>query len=163
MRLRLGSFSHEVARAGRQPGAELFWAEERRANDEVAVGLGVNPGHPVYALRRLRRSSGEPLAVETTYYRADLVPRLLEGDLSGSLWDEVRTRYRLKLARTSAELEVVVLDAENSRHLGTRQAAGGLQLTRRTFTESGECVEYAVDVYRADRVSLIIERAVDAE
>lgn len=163
VQLRLGSFSQEVVRAGRLPGAEVFWAEERRADGEVASGLGVSPGHPVYALRRLRRSDGEPLAVETTYYRADLVPGLLDGDLTGSLWDEVRSRFRLRIARTSAELEVVVLDGEDSGHLGARQAAGGLQLTRRTFVDSGECLEYAVDVYRADRVSLIIERAVDDE
>lgn len=163
VRLRLGSFSQEVARAGRQPGAELFWAEERPADAAVAAGLGVDTGHPVYALRRLRRSNDEPLAVETTYYRADLVPGLLDGDLSGSLWEEVRRRFDITLSRTSAELEVVVLDAETSAHLGSRHASGGLQLTRRTFTDSGACLEFAVDVYRADRVSLIIERSVDDE
>lgn len=163
VQLRLGSFSQEVARSGRQPGAELFWAEERKADDEVAAGLDVRPGHPVYALRRLRRSNGEPLALETTYYRADLVPGLLDGDLSGSLWEEVRRRFHLTLARSSAELEVIVLDAETSAHLSTTRASGGLQLTRRTFTDTGECLEYAVDVYRADRVSLIIERSVDGE
>ncbi|WEK62839.1 MAG: GntR family transcriptional regulator [Candidatus Microbacterium colombiense] len=163
VQLRLGSFSQEVARAGRHPGAELFWAEERAADAAVAAGLDVAVGHPVYALRRLRRSNDEPLAVETTYYRADLVPGLLDGDLGGSLWEEVRRRFGLRVTRTSAELEVVVLDAETSTHLGSRHASGGLQLTRRTFVDSGACLEYAVDVYRADRVSLIIERSVDEE
>jgi len=161
VRLRIGSFSQEVARAGRQPGAELFWAEERPADAAVAAGLGVRIGHPVYALRRLRRSNDEPLAVETTYYRADLMPGLLDGDLSGSLWEEARRRFDITLSRTTAELEVVVLDPETSTHLGSRHASGGLQLTRRTFTDSGTCVEFAVDVYRADRVSLTIERSVD--
>lgn len=163
VRLRLGSFSQEVARAGGNPGAELLWAEERPADDAVAAGLAIPAGSPVYALRRLRRSDGEPLAVETTYYRADLVPGLLDGDLAGSLWDEVRSRFGLALSRTSAELEVVVLDADDARRLGTRRAAGGLQLTRRTFLVDDECLEFAVDVYRADRVSLIIDRTVDAE
>lgn len=163
VRLRLGSFSQEVARAGRHPGAELFWAEERRADDEVAAGLAVPKGHPVYALQRLRRSDEEPLALETTFYRADLVPGLLDGDLSGSLWEELRRRFPFTLARTSAELQVVVLDAETSAHLDAGLASTGIQLTRRTFTDSGDCVEYAVDLYRADRVSLILERAVDDE
>lgn len=163
VKLRLGSFSREVARTGRHPGAELFWAEERRATDDVADGLEVSAGHPVYALQRLRRSNGEPLAVETTYYRADLVPGLLEGDLSGSLWEEVRGRFNVSLKRSTAELEVIVLDAATSAHLGTTRASGGLQLTRRTYTDTGACLEYAVDVYRADRVSLIIERSVDDE
>ncbi|WP_222119123.1 GntR family transcriptional regulator [Microbacterium sp. 1.5R] len=163
VRLRLGSFSQEVARSGRQPGAELLWADERPADEDVAAGLGIPLGTAVYALRRLRRSNDEPLAVETTYYPADLVPGLLDGDLAGSLWDELRARFGLALARTSAELEVVVLDADDARRLGTRRAAGGLQLTRRTFLGDGACLEFAVDVYRADRVSLIIDRAVDAE
>ncbi|MFJ4175899.1 GntR family transcriptional regulator [Microbacterium sp. NPDC089696] len=161
VQLRLGSFSQEVARAGRQPGAELFWAEERAADDAVADGLGVAAGAMVYALQRLRRSDDEPLALETTYYRADLVPGLLDGDLTGSLWEEVRRRFGLTLARTSAALEVVVLDGEASAHLGGRLASGGLQLTRRTYLDTGECLEFAIDVYRADRVSLVIERAVD--
>lgn len=161
--LRLGSFSQEVSRAGRHPGAELFWAEERTADDQVADGLGVPVGTLVYALQRLRRSDEEPLALETTYYRADLVPGLLEGDLSGSLWEEVRRRFGLTLARTTAALEVVVLDGEAGTHLGGRPESGGLQLTRRTYLATGECVEFAVDVYRADRVSLIIEREVDGE
>lgn len=161
VQLRLGSFSQEVARAGRHPGAELFWAEERAADDAVADGLGVEAGAVVYALQRLRRSDDEPLALETTYYRADLVPGLLDGDLTGSLWEEVRRRFGLTLARTSAALEVVVLDGEASAHLGGRLASGGLQLTRRTYLDTGECLEFAIDVYRADRVSLVIERAVD--
>lgn len=163
VQLRLGSFSQEVARAGRQPGAELFWAEERRADDEIADGLAVKPGHAVYALQRLRRSNDEPLALETTYYRADLVPGLLDGDLTGSLWEAIRERFDVTLTRTSAELEVIVLDAETSALLGASRAAGGLQLTRRTFTDAGECLEFAVDIYRADRVSLVLERSVDSE
>ncbi|MFJ2620337.1 GntR family transcriptional regulator [Glutamicibacter sp. NPDC087344] len=163
VQLRLGSFSREVTRAGRHPGAELFWAEERSADEEIAAGLNVSRGHRIYALQRLRRSNGEPLALETTYYRADLVPGLLEGNLTGSLWDEVRRRFQLTLTRTSAELEVIVLDSETSEHLSAQRASGGLQLTRRTFTDTGACVEYAVDIYRADRVSLIIERSVDDE
>lgn len=161
VQLRLGSFSQEVTRAGRTPSAEVFWADERPASAAVASGLGISAGHPVYALCRLRRSDGEPLAVETTFHRADLVPGLLDGDLTGSLWDEIRDRFALQMARTSATLEVVVLDAETGRHLRARPAAGGLQLTRRAFLATGECLEYAVDVYRADRVSLNIERTVD--
>ncbi|MFJ4225719.1 GntR family transcriptional regulator [Microbacterium sp. NPDC089695] len=161
VQLRLGSFSQEVARAGRHPGAELFWAEARPADDAIAEGLDVPVGASVYALQRLRRSDGEPLAVETTYYRADLVPGLLDGDLSGSLWDEVRSRYGLRVSRTTAALEVVVLERETSAHLGAQPTSGGLQLTRRSFLSTGECLEFAVDVYRADRVSLVIERTVD--
>lgn len=161
VQLRLGSFSQEITRSGRQPGAELFWAEEQPANGTVARALGLERGDDVYALQRLRSSNGEPLAVETTFYRTDLMPSFLDGDLSGSLWEELRRRYGITPSRTVARLEVIALDATTSGYLGTRQASSGLQLIRQTFDDHGRCIEYAQDVYRADRVSLVIERPID--
>ncbi|MDN4609516.1 GntR family transcriptional regulator [Arthrobacter burdickii] len=159
--LRLGSFSQEVTRSGHQPGAELLWAEEQLAAPVVAHALGLDAGAPVHALRRLRRSDGEPLALETTYYPAELTPGLLSGNLAGSLWDELKDRYDITPGRTVANLEVVVLDEVASRRLATRPAAAGMQLIRRTYDTSGRCFEYASDLYRADRISLVIERSVN--
>lgn len=162
VRVRLGSFSEEVARVGLMPGAELFWAEERPASEIVALGLGVRVGDLTYALQRLRRTDGEPMAVETTHYRADLVPGLLQEDLTGSLWTLIEGRFGITPIRTSAEVEVVVMEEPTSAQLGMRAGAGGMQLTRRTYADADVCFEYAVDVYRADRVSLLIERTIDS-
>lgn len=159
--LRLGSFSQEVSRSGRQPGAELLWAEERPATPLVAHSLEIMANTPVHALYRLRRSDDEPLALETTYYPSDLTPGLLSGNLTGSLWDELKKRYGIIPSRTVAKLEVVVLDEMASKHLGSRPAAAGMQLIRRTFDTNGRCFEYATDLYRADRISLVIERSIN--
>ena len=161
IQLRLGSFSHEVTRSGRHPGAELLWAEERPAAPVVAQMLGLAIGAPVHALHRLRRSDDEPLALETTYYPAERTPGLLAGNLNGSLWEELNERYNIRPGRTVANLEVVVLDEDSSRRLATRQAAAGIQLIRQTFDMDGQCFEYAADLYRADRISLVIERTVN--
>jgi hypothetical protein len=141
-------------------GAELLWAEERPANQVQADALGINVGSPVYALQRLRRSDNEPLALETTFYPAKRVPGFLTDDLTGSLWDVLRNNYAIEPARTVANLEVVVLDQDEGRLLETRQAAAGLRLIRRTYAKDGSCFEYAEDMYRADRVSLVIDRTI---
>ena len=161
IQLRLGSFSHEVTRSGRQPGAELLWAVERPAGPVVAEKLGLSPDSPVHALHRLRRSDDEPLALETTYYPAARTAGLLDGNLTGSLWEELEERYGIRPGRTVAHLEVVVLDEIARRRLATRRAAAGMQLIRQTFDSNGECFEYATDLYRADRISLVIERSVN--
>ncbi|MGN6218859.1 MAG: GntR family transcriptional regulator [Microbacterium sp.] len=161
VQLRLGSFSQEISRAGKQPGAQLIWSETQSATTGVARALGIATDADVYALQRLRSSNGEPLALETTYYPSDLVPGFLDGDLSGSLWTEIRGRFGVVVARTTARLEVIALDTTLAEQLGARPASSGLLLTRRTFTADGRCMEYAQDVYRADRVSLVIDRAVD--
>lgn len=163
VQLRLGSFSQEISRAGRQPGAQLIWSETRPASIGVGRALDVSPGADVYALQRLRRSNGEPLALETTYYPADLLPGFLDGDLTGSLWAEARERFHVSAARTTALLEVIALDMTVAEQLDSRPASAGLLLTRRTFTAEGRCMEYAQDIYRADRVSLVIDRTVEDE
>lgn len=159
--LRLGSFSREISKAGRHPGAELLWAEKKPASLTQAGALGIDAGAAVFALQRLRRSDNEPLALETTFYPAHIMPGFLEEDLSGSLWDVLRNQYGIVPARTVANLEVVVLDQEASQLLQTRQAAAGLRLARRTFDKQGKCFEYAEDIYRADRVSLVIDREIE--
>lgn len=158
--LRIGSFSREVARVGGQAGAEVVWAREQEAGPAVARMMGCDESDPVYMLQRLRRWDDEPVAVETTYYLARTVPDFLDGDLQGSLWDRL-LEYGIILSRTTATVEVVSLDATTGPLLETRQGAAGLHLIRQTFDHDGQCIEYAQDVYRADRVALKIERSVE--
>lgn len=158
--LRIGSFSQEVARGGGQADAELVWAREQEAGPIAARMLGCETSDSVYVLQRLRRWDSEPVAVETTYYLASRVPGFLDGDLHGSLWDRL-PEYGIVLCRTTATVEVVSLDATAGPLLETRQGAAGLHLTRQTYDGDGQIIEYAQDVYRADRVALKIERSVD--
>lgn len=156
--LRVGSFSSEVEKLGYVPSASVIWSETQQATADVARGLQLEWGDPVIAIRRLRRVNGLPLAVETSYYPQALVPGLLEGDLSGSLWHEINEGYGISMAFTSARVEVITLPSEFSSHLAVRLGSHGMQLTRTSKDSAGKCVEYAVDIYRSDRVSLIIDR-----
>ncbi|MFJ4295625.1 GntR family transcriptional regulator [Curtobacterium sp. NPDC089689] len=155
--LRVGSFSKEVERSGGSAGAEVVWVREDVAGAPEAQALGCDLGESVYVIQRLRRWDSEPVAVETTFYRRALIPDLLAGDLLGSLWDRLSERG-ITLDATAATVEVVTLDSNTAALLDARHGAPGLHMTRQTFDVSGRCVEYAHDVYRADRVALTIDR-----
>lgn len=159
--LRIGSFSEEVRRSGRTPGAQVLWTQVQPAEQRAAEALDVRVGEQLNVLQRLRWSDEEPIALETTYYPAELTPGLLDGDLTGSLWQELRDRYTVVPVRTSARMEAIILDADASGHLRSRQAAPGLQLVRRTFDAAGRCIEFARDIYRADRVAFDLERQIE--
>ena len=105
--LHLGSFSDEIARTGRRPSAEVLWAEPQAATPLVADALGLAPGATVHALQRLRGVDGDPLAIETSYYPADLTPDLFDQPLDGSLWDLLGEKYGMRPARATATIEVV--------------------------------------------------------
>ncbi|QZY44518.1 GntR family transcriptional regulator [Mycolicibacterium austroafricanum] len=153
VRFHVGSFSEEVARMGRRPAARQLWAEHQLASPAVRRALGLAEGAAVHVFHRLRSVDDVPFALETTYLPADLTPGILEITDEGSLWAVLRSRYGVELARSTAVLESIVLDDASSMQLGVRAGSAGTLLTRTTEDTAGRCVEYARDVYRADRAS----------
>src|ERR1700730_930448 len=136
---RLGSFSAEVARAGRQPGARLLWAEIATPSPSVQDALGLAGGEQVHALKRRRLPDAEPLAIETTYIPAALTPGLLQQPLEGSLWTLLRDNYGLVPTHARATLQFIVTDDRSASLLRLRSAAPGILQTRKTYDQSGRC------------------------
>ena len=149
----IGSFSEEVSRLGRRPAARLLWAEHQHPTPAVRSALDLDDAAMVNVFHRLRSVDDVPFALETTFLPADLTPGILDEPDDGSLWAILRSRYAVDLARSTAVLESIVLDDASSAQLGVRAGSAGTLLTRRTEDSTGRCVEYARDVYRADRAS----------
>jgi GntR family transcriptional regulator len=150
---RVGSFSAEVTRAGRRPGARLLWAEATTPTPSVQAALGLAPGEQVHALQRLRLADTEPLALETTYLPAALTPGLLQQPLDGSLWALLRDNYAIIPTNAQATLQFIVIDDASASLLRLRSAAPGILQTRTTYDQAGQCIEFARDIYRADRAA----------
>lgn len=162
VRFHIGSFSEEIGRLGRSPSAHLLWAESQAPTPATRLALGLDDGERVNAFYRLRSMDGVPLALETTFYPADLTSGILETTTDGSLWAVLRDQYGIDLVTSTAVLESIVLDDASSAHLGVRPASAGIQLTRRTFDSTGRCVEHARDLYRADRTSFEVSATIGA-
>lgn len=153
VRFHIGSFSEEVSRIGRHPAARLLWAENQEPIPSVRLALQLDDHATVNAFHRLRTVDGVPFALETTFLPAALTPGILDLADEGSLWATLRDRYRLRLSRSTAVLESIVLDDASSAQLNVRPGSGGTLLTRTTVDTDGRCVEFARDVYRADRAA----------
>jgi GntR family transcriptional regulator len=153
VRFHIGSFTEEATRLGHKPHAQLLWAAEVVPELEPQSALGLPDGATVHAFRRLRLMEDEPIAIETTFFPAALTPGILEKADEGSLWALLTEEYDVELDRSEAVLESIILDEEACSRLQIRAGSPGIMLTRRTFDDSGACVEYARDVYRADRAA----------
>jgi len=153
VRFHIGSFSEEVSRLGRHPAAKLLWAEHQEPTPSVRLALELVDGAAVHVFHRLRTVDDVPFALETTFLPADLTPGILDLADEGSLWATLRDRYGIELSRSTAVLESIVLDDSSSAQLNVRPGSAGTLLTRTTFGADGRRVEFARDVYRADRAS----------
>jgi len=153
VRFHIGSFTEEVSRLGMHPDAKLLWAEAQEPTATVRRTLDLDTDATVHVFHRLRSVDGVPFALETTYLPAALTPGILDAPEDGSLWATLRDRYGIELRSSTAVLETIVLDDNSSTKLAVRPGSAGTLLTRRTLDTTGRPVEYARDVYRADRTS----------
>lgn len=149
-RLHLASFSQDMRRRGRTPSTRLLAVELTRPPAEVADALGTGRDAQAWRLDRVRLADGEPIAVETGWHPAAVLPGLDRHDLGGSLYELLAREYGLVI--DSAEQTVWGESAGES--VAARLDAPvhtPLLVFRRVSRAGTRPVEHVVSRYRGDR------------
>jgi GntR family transcriptional regulator len=124
----------------------------------VASRLGVARETPVVAVERLRLANGEPIAVEYAHLVAARCPNLEHADLEhGSLYDVLRSRFGLVLARAEQTIEAALPTARLRALLGVGPLDPVLRIERITYLDDGSPLEFVAATYRGDRYRLQVE------
>jgi GntR family transcriptional regulator len=156
--IRLTSFSEDMRSRGLRPGGMVIRACEETADIRVAEKLKLRDSATVTRLERLRLAEDEPMAIETCHIPVALCPGLAERDLEGvSLYDLLRSEYRLDVQWAQQSLEASSATSAEARLLGIKRGAPVLRTERLTFDSAGRPVEFAVSVYRGDRYKLNVQ------
>ena len=154
VRFHIGSFSEEVSRLGRRPAARLMWAEHQHPTPGGAAGArprrrrdGQRLSPAAHRRRRpVRAGDDVPARGSDPRHPRRTRRRLAMGDparaATASTWP-ARPRYWNPSSST-------MRPARSSACAQDRRAPCSPAAPR---TAAGRCVEYARDVYRADRAS----------
>lgn len=130
--------------------SDVLVADHRQAPVEVTRELEIDPGQPVFYIQRLRSVNGTPVLIEKSFFPADLVPGLLDQDLSGSIYELLGRRWSLPPVRKWETIEPGVATAQEQELLQVNEPLPILRLARRTQTANNRFIEYAEDVLRTD-------------
>ncbi len=139
----LGTFSglsEQLARQGVAPGARVLSACEHGVSIEIV---------------RVRLADGEPFALERSRFPAARFRRLLDCDLTGSLYDLLAERFAAAPVRSVERLEPVLARADEAAALGVAVGAPLLLVDRVAYDASGSPVETARDLFRGDRTRIV--------
>lgn len=149
------SFTHEMRVRGATPSSQVLDAASRPATGDIAAALDVRPGDAVVTLFRLRLADGQPLALETAYLPASIVPGLLAHDFAReSLYEVLATEYRLVLLAANQTIEAALADDDERRLLALDEPAAVLRMRRLSRSSAGDAVELVISTYRGDRYKL---------
>jgi len=156
-RMVMSSFTDSMKAAGMTARATVLSASLLPADEATARDLEMPVGEQVFMLVRLRYGDDMPLCVDDTILRAAYFPGLLGVDLTGSLYELMRKKYRIELARAQSRVSAVVPSAEEAQLLGISRRQPCIRVLSRSHTTDGRVAERTVSLYRGDRYELYIE------
>jgi GntR family transcriptional regulator len=152
--LGMTSFSQDMRERGLVPGSRLLAFEVGAADPEAARRLGVPEDAAVLRFSRLRLGTGEPMAIETVWIRAALVPGLEARDLDGSLYELLASRYGLVPGSADVTIEPLLPDEKTRELLGTPPGQAALFMRMTDADSEGRVMMIADCIYRGDRYQL---------
>jgi GntR family transcriptional regulator len=157
----LTGLTDQLHRAGRRAGARVLEARRIMPGPEVATALQIGPRARVVEIRRVRSANRLPVALETSWLPARLVPGILDRPLSGSLYAVLRRRYGLAPTHAEERLSPALADGELAVQLDVAPGTPLMRVERTAHLADGTVVEYARDLFRSDRVEFLVRRSPD--
>jgi GntR family transcriptional regulator len=159
-RRRLGmlSFTNELVSRGLEPSTKVVRADQF-INPAIADLLGADPVAPVVMYSRLRLGDGRPMAVQTSYLKAETV-----GEDGIALLKKGPSLYEVLAARGVTPVRArekyrcaTLANSESCALLGLGPGSPVFAVERVTFDGDGTQFEYATSVLRPDMYTLEIE------
>lgn len=145
-----------LRRQGFESDARVISTATIAAEGEVAEALRLAPGELVHEIVRVRLADGEPISLERASFPADMFPALLDHSFSGSIYELLRTRYDLVPGEAEEQIEVVAAGTAESRLLGVARGSALVSIFRTTWRADGEPFECSRDLFRGDRVRIVV-------
>ena len=155
-KLHLASFTEEMRAQGHHPTTVVLVSEQGPVPENTAAALNMRPGSDGYHVKRLRLADGEPVSVDDGWFNPELLPGLLDMDLTGSIYRATADKYDKPIDRAEQTVSADGASTEIATLLGTRKGAPVLYFDRVSFSEIAP-VEHTRSWYRSDRYQLQME------
>ncbi|KDE38840.1 MAG: UTRA domain-containing protein [Nitrincola lacisaponensis] len=147
------SFTRYVAEQGRVPRTEVLGLKSMPASAQVAAALALQPGEPVFRLRRRRFADERLVFVETIWLNPRYLPGL-EHQRFEALWKMLSEVYDIKLASKQITITPTALTGGVAEALGVNSGCPGLYITRISETAEGARIEFDEEYWLHDVMTI---------
>ena len=155
------SFTELIRSVGGAPGDSRLSVDQTSAPDDVAEALEIPRGTLVGLIKRVRLIDGTPLSIAQEYVcitKPDDIERL-KSFSGGSLYEFLRNRCGVTLARSSVVIAAIAANAEQATLLDVRKGTPLLLLREPHYDTAGRPVLFAINYHNSDIVQFTLTRA----
>ena len=151
------SFTSEISAMGLTPSSTLIEFDVIEPTPDIVRVLDLTGSESkVYRFTRIRNVNGEPLILETSFYRCALYPNLTRELLETHSFYSLLYEAGVVPAHAVDSYEAVVIGRAEGELLHCKPGSCGFSVQRRTFDAAGICYEFTQSLMRADRVKTSI-------
>lgn len=156
---KLMSYTEQMRARSLAVVSKILFATIIDHEEEATARLGLSPKSLVIKLERLRRSGGEPFALETCYFSAKQFAGLLSEPLEkDSLFAILERNYGVELAYADEEVDATAADPRTAELLEVPRREPLLRIRQAIYSTKGTVITYVLGLYRSDRHNLVIRR-----
>ncbi|NHM32384.1 GntR family transcriptional regulator [Neobacillus terrae] len=151
----LTGFTEDMLARRMTPSSRLLSFKIIPADIEVSGQLKIAQQNHVYEIVRVRLADGIPMALETTYVPADIVPGLTEENSNRSLYEYIEKNSSHHISEAHQEIEATAARGSEAELLEIAVGAPVLLIMRTASLDNGTPFEFVKSIYRADRYRFI--------
>jgi GntR family transcriptional regulator len=150
---KLKGFTEEMEDKGLKSQTKILSFKIKPATKQIKKVLAMDDtSMELIEVKRLRLSSGEPLAIETVWLPLhifnDMTKDMIEGK---SLYSIFREQYSINPIKARQTIEPIILSEFECNLLNQKPNSIALMFKRTTYTQDGTPIEYTNAIYRSDR------------
>lgn len=152
----LAGLPQYLRRQGFNPDARVLSTGTIPADAETAEALDLAVGAPVLEIVRVRLADGEPISYERARLPAARFPDLLDQSLAGSLYALLLAQYEVQPGEAEERIQIVGAGRDEAKLLDVRRSTPLVAIIRTAWDRDGRPFEYSQDLFRSDRVRIVV-------
>lgn len=146
---RLKGFTEEMRELGMEPSTRLL--ERKVTTDRTIASIFGRPSSARFLrLVRLRLGDGTPLSREVAWYDLTAAPELEDWNVEGSAYRFMTEHSGIALSHGEQTIEAAMSSVEEMEAFDYREPMPCLLMKRRTYSRTGQIVEYVEGTFRGD-------------
>ncbi len=162
MLFKLDGFSAEVAKMGFNSHSKVLDIVQTIAFDEYEAAyasLHLKPEKPIIIIRRVRYLEDVPVALETSFLKAEIGKPLLDREPDGtfSIYGYIENELGIILSQAEHILEPGLASEDIAEKLDIEKGMPILTVKGTTFSKNGIPIEYLEGIYRGDKYKLKVK------
>ncbi|WP_086350623.1 GntR family transcriptional regulator [Candidatus Enterococcus clewellii] len=125
-----------------------------QATAEIAEELNCKIGEPLYYLKRVRFVDDEPVRVERSYYRQEIVPYLGKEIARESIYNYLTQNLKLQIGFADRKIQADYLSKDDAQLLGLAENDPALIVNEKIYLANGQIVILGEGVLHFKKISL---------